>query len=275
MESPFSPIARNLASRFTPVELRWLARQIRPFLHLHLVSFLCIAVGSLLALMTPLVLGHLIDEVLPRRQLGSLIGMVLLLLLSYQGRTVLTGLGGYVTLAAAQRMGLGLRFAVLRHLNRLSADYFDKTPTGAAMYPMKEPIDEISYFGSELFPSILRTILTLTFTLVAMLWLSRGLTVIVVPLVPLFLILRQYFRNKLTLCSDRVHNQRQEFMTFLQEHLSSVVAIQLLGGERRQERKAFQFLGQIARAQQKLFMAGVGFTVSTSLTIAVAMSVVT
>jgi len=179
-----------------------------------------------------------------------------------------------VTLAAAQRMGLRLRFSVLCHLDGLSADYFDKTPIGTAMYPLKEPIEEIAYFGSELFPSILRTILTLAFTLIAMIWLSRGLTAIVVPLVPVFLLLRQQFRNQLTVCSDRVHNQRRAFTSFLQEHLSSIMAIQILGGERRQERKAFQFLGQIARAQQKLFLAGVGFTVSTSLTIALAMSVV-
>ena len=274
MEFSVSPIGGSVWSKCAPSELRWLAQQIRPFLHWHLVSFLCIAIGSLLALITPLVLGHLIDGVLPRRKVASLIGMVLLLFLSYQGRTLITSLGGYVTLAAAQRLGLRLRLALLHHLNRLSADYFDKTPLGAAIYPLKEPIEEIAYFGTELFPSILRTILTLAFTLIAMLWLSRGLTAIVVPLVPVFLILRQHFRDTLTLCSDRVHNQRRTFTNFLQEHLSSIVAIQLLGGERRQERKAFQFLGQIARAQQKLFLAGVGFTVSASLTIALAMSVV-
>src|SRR6266851_5079931 len=116
MESPVSPIEESVWPRCVPSELRWLAQQIRPILHWHLVSFLCIAVGSLLTLITPLVLGHLIDDVLPRRRLGSLIGMVMVLLLSYQGRTVLTSLGGYVTLAAAQRMGLRLRFSVFCHL---------------------------------------------------------------------------------------------------------------------------------------------------------------
>ena len=274
MEFSVSPIGGSVWSKCVPGELRWVAQQIRPFLHWHVLSFLCIAVGSLLALITPLVLGHLIDEVLPRRKLASLIGMVLLLFLSYQGRTLLTSLGGYVTLAAAQRMGLRLRLAVLHHLNGLSADYFDKTPLGAAVYPLKEPIEEIASFGTELFPSILRTILTLAFTLMAMLWLSLALTAIVVPLIPIFLILRQHFRNQLTVCSDRVHNQRRAFTNFLQEHLSSIVAIQLLGGERRQERKAFLLLGHVARSQQKLFMAGVCFTVSTALAIALAMAIV-
>jgi hypothetical protein len=44
-----------------PSELRWLAKQIRPFVPWHVGSFLCMTAGSLLALLTPLVLKWLID----------------------------------------------------------------------------------------------------------------------------------------------------------------------------------------------------------------------
>jgi ABC-type bacteriocin/lantibiotic exporter with double-glycine peptidase domain len=90
MDSPFSSIGGSICFKCVPTELRWLAQQLRPFLQWHLISFLCIAAGSLLTLITPLVLGSLIDDVLPRRKLSSLIAMVLLLFLSYQGRTVRT-----------------------------------------------------------------------------------------------------------------------------------------------------------------------------------------
>jgi len=268
------PIGGSIWSKSVPSELRWLGEYIRPFLRWHVASFLCIAAGSVLALVTPLVLGRLIDVVLPRRSVPSLIEMVFLLFLGYQGRTFLTNLGGCVTLAAAQRMSLRLRLTVLHHMNGLSAEYFDKVPPGATIYPLEEPIDEIAYFGTELFPSILRTVLTLAFTVAAMLWLSFGLTAIVVPLVPCFLILRQHSRKKLSACSDRVHSTRQKLTIFLQEHLSSIVAIQLLGAEKRQERKAFLLLGHIARSQLKLFLAGIFFTASTALAVALAMAMV-
>jgi len=264
----------SIWSKWAPCELRWLEQYIRPFLHWHVASFLCIAAGSLLATVSPFVLGHLIDVVLPRRSLGSLIGTVLLLFLGYEGRTVLTSLGECVTLAAAQRMSFSLRLGLLHHLNGLSADYFDKIPPGAAIYPLEEPVDEIAHFGAELLPSILRTILTLAFTVTAMLCLNFALTAIVVPLVPFFLILRQHFRTTLSACTDRVHLARQQLTSFLQEHLSSIMAIQLLGVEKRQERKAFLLLGQIARSQLKLCLAGIYFTTSTAVAVALAMSVV-
>jgi len=266
--------SRTICSKCVPGELRWLGYQIRPFLPWHAGSLLCIAAGSLLALVTPFVLAHLIDVVLPRRSLGSLLGMVLLLFLGYEGRTLFTSLGGLVTSAAAQRMSLRLRLAALHHMSGLSSAYFDKVQPGAAVYPLEEPIDEIAYFGAELFPSILRTVLTLAFTITAMIWLSFALSAIVFPLVPFFLILRQHFRKKLSARADQGHRQRQDLRSFLQEHFSSVTAIQLLGAQKRQARKAFLLLGRIARSQLKLFIASLCFTASTALAVAIAMSTV-
>jgi ABC-type bacteriocin/lantibiotic exporter with double-glycine peptidase domain len=126
-----------------PNELRWLFKQIRPFFRWHLASFLCITAGSVLALLTPLVLKWLIDQIIPRRQIGLLLLAVVLIFLGSLGKTALTSLGSYLMLTAAQRMGLALRMGLLRHLDTLSADYYENTPVGTVIYPLKEPIEEI------------------------------------------------------------------------------------------------------------------------------------
>ena len=77
--------------------------------------------GSLLALLTPLVLKWLIDQVLPQRKTGLLFLAAVLIFLSYQGRTALTSLGNYLNLNAAQRIALRLRVDILQHLDKLSA----------------------------------------------------------------------------------------------------------------------------------------------------------
>lgn len=260
--------------RCTSNELRWLARQIRPLVRWHVASFLCVTAGSLLPLLTPLVLKWLVDQVLPRRQLGLLFGAAALIFLSYQGRAVLTSLGNYLTLSAVQKMALQLRMDMLRHLDRLSADFYENTPPGAAMYPLKEPIEEVAYFGSDLLPSILRMCLTTTFTVVTMFVLSPALTVVILPLVPLFLVARQHFRSKLSADSDEVQRNLLAWSGFLEEHISSILPIQLLGQEGRQERKAFRLLARTTRSHLALFRTGVWFTVSTSLAVVIAMSAV-
>ena len=245
-----------------------------PFVHLHLASFLCMTAGSLLSILAPLMLKWMIDQVIPRRQTSLLYWAAAIIFVGLALRTVFMSAGNCLTLSAAQRMGLKLRVSLLQHLNRLSADYYESTPVGAAMYPIKEPVEEISFFGSDLLASILRMTLTVCFTLSAMLMLSPVLTLAVLPFVPVFLSIRRHFRKRLAADSDYVQCNQLVWSAFLAEHLSSLIPIQLLRQERRQERKAFQLLARTVRSQQQLVRTGFGFSVSTSLAIILAMSAV-
>jgi len=267
-------VTQKRRSHWLPAELAWLIREIRPLLHWHLASFLCITVGSLLALLSPVLLKWLIDGIIPQRNIGLLLVAVGLIFIGHQGRVVLTSLGSYLMLSASQKMGLTLRVRLLEHLNTLSTDYFEDTPVGAVMYPLKEPIEEISYFGSDLLPAILRMLLTTGLTSAAMSALSPVLTLTVLPLIPVFLVTRQYFRKRLATDADAAQEDRLAWSNFLEEHLSSVISIQLLGQEKRQERRAFRLLARSLRSQQRLFRAATWFTVSSSLAIVLAMSAV-
>lgn len=262
------------ASRI-PIELRWLSRRIRPLLHLHLSSFLCITAGSLLGLLTPLVLKWLIDRIIPGRNTALLLLAMVLIFAGSQGKTAVTSLGSYLMLTAALRMSLSLRMELLRHLDSLSADYYDTTPLGTVVYPLREPIEEIAYFGSDLVPAILRTLLTTGFTVATMLALSPALTLLVLPFVPVFLLTRQHFRRQLATDSDIAQRDRVAWSNFAEEHLAAAIPIQLLGQQRRQERKAFRLLARSVRSQEKLFRTGVWFTAYTSLAVVLAMSAVT
>lgn len=206
--------------------------------------------------------------------MGLLLLAVALIFIGHQGRVALTSLGSYLMLSASLKMTLTLRMALLEHLNILSADYYEETPVGAVMYPLKEPVEEIAYFGSDLLPAILRMLLTTTFTLAAMAALSPALTLVVIPLIPVFLMTRQYFRKKLATNANTVESDRLAWSNFLEEHLSAVIPVQLLGQERRQERRAFRLLARSVRSQQRLFRTASWFTVWSSVAIVLAMSAV-
>lgn len=261
-------------SSWIPREILWLSRQVRPFFGWHVASFFCISLGSLLALLAPLLLKWLIDTILPRRQIGLLVVAVALIFLCHQSRAVLSSVGAYLTMVTAQRLALNLRLTLLRHLDTLSADYQESTPVGSSMYPLKEPIDEISFLGSDLLPAIVRTVMATGLTLGTMLVLNARITLAVLPLIPIFIGTRNYFRSRLEHEADTVQHNQLAWGTFLQEHLSSIVAIQMLRKERRQERRAFRLLGTSARSMAKLFRTGIWFTFYTSLTIALAMAAV-
>ena len=67
-------------------EVRWLAAQFKPFLRLHLGSYLCIVAGSLLVLLDPLIIKWLIDDVIPHRRVSWLPLVAAAFFLTYLGR---------------------------------------------------------------------------------------------------------------------------------------------------------------------------------------------
>lgn len=163
-------------------ELRWLAKWVRPYLRWHIGSFLAISLSSVLSLVTPLILKWLIDDVLPNRQAGLLTFAIALIFLCHVCRALFTSIASYLASNAVQRLSLGLRLRLVEHFDTLSASYYEKTPVGMAMYPLQEPVDEIAYFGSDLVPAILRTLMAVTFTLAIMVILNPCMTLALLPL---------------------------------------------------------------------------------------------
>jgi ABC-type bacteriocin/lantibiotic exporter with double-glycine peptidase domain len=269
-----SPISFRSLSNLVPVELRWLTTVLRPVWTLHAGSFFVFALASALGLLGPLVLRWLIDRILPERDAWLLVSAVGLLFLSYEGRVVFTSLGSWLTVAASQKIALALRLEILKHLDSLSADYHEATPIGEKLYALREPVEEIAYLGSDLFPGIFRTLLSTALTLFAMGALSVRLTVIVLPLVPLFLLTRHDFRLRLGQDADDLQEKRLEVSSFLEEHAPSVVQIQSLQQETRRERQAYRLFAKAARSQLRLARTGAFFSIFTNLTIVLAISAI-
>lgn len=257
-----------------PVELRWLAKWVRPYLRWHIGSFLLLSIGSMLSLFTPLILKWLIDKVLPERRAPILILAIALIFLCHVFRALFTAIANYLTSNAAQRLSLGLRLCMLEHLDILSASYFENTSVGTAMYPLQEPVEEIAYFGSDLVPAILRTSLVFGSTLVIMVILNLGMTLVLVPLIPLFVITKIHFTERLDRHSESVQKRQRSWIGFLQEHLASIICIQLLRKEARQEREAFRLLAKRVRSDDSLLRTAGWFTLFTSLSVSVGMSAV-
>jgi len=250
-----------------PFELRWLFPKVKPQLALHVASFLCLTLASLLTLVTPLTIRWLIDSILPARNAHLLVIAIGMVFASYEGRAVLSSLGSYFTFRATQRTALALRMSLLKHIDSLSANYFDRTPVGELLYPFEGPIDEISYFGSDLLPSILRTVIAAGVTLSAMTFLKPLLTLVVVPLVPAFLAVRHRYRSRIGRQADLVQAARSKFSSFLQEHLSAVIQIQLLRQAEAQEREASELLTNTVRCQDGLCRTGAFFSALSNLAV--------
>jgi len=232
-------------------EIRWLASQVRPFLRLHLFSYFCIVITSILVLLDPLIIRFLIDDVIPRRRLAWLPLVAAAFFLSYAGRLGFDSLAAMLNFRAVQKMTFRSRLSLLRRLQRLSAEYHDTRPLGDTLHRLQVDVDQVGTLSGEVIPSVLRMVTVFTLVMTTMLILNYRLTMIVLPLIPVFILVRRRFHDRLRQVSDSVQEQSGKMMGFLEEHLSSIVQVQLLSCELRESRRFAHLSVSAVRAQIK------------------------
>jgi len=232
-------------------EFRWLLTQVRPFLRLHLGSYVCIVVSSALILIDPLIVRFLIDNVIPNRRISWLPVIAAAFFLTYIGRLGFESLSSTLNFRAVQKMTFRSRLRLLRHLQRLSAEYHDNRPVGDTLHRLQVDVDQIATLSAEVIPSVLRMVTIFTLVMTTMLVINYRLTAIVLPLIPVFILVRRRFHDRLRQASDSVQEQSGRIIEFLEEHLSAIVQVQLLSCEQREARRFARLSGSAVRAQVK------------------------
>jgi len=187
-------------------------------------------------LLDPLIIKWLIDGILPRKDSHLLLLAALGFFLIYVARLGFSGLGALIYSRTIQNLVFRIRLGILEQMNRLSADYHETTPVGQRLYCMEQDVDQVAELGSSLVPYALQATFNTIFVVGTMFVLDFRLTCMVLPLMPLFFVFRRYFEARLRAASDAVQQQSSLESSFLQEHLASIIQIQLLHQERNQTR---------------------------------------
>ena len=212
----------------------WFIEQLRPLLPWQILGLLCTVLGSLLFLLDPLIIKWLIDKVIPAHSLALLTYTVACFLMVYVFRVVLAAASSLINVRVVQKLTLCMRTSLLQHMNRLSASYHDGTPVGERMFRLEQDVDQIAEISSNVLPYALQTLFNVILVSVAMLILNRRLTLAMLPIVALFAVARRHFDPKLRRVATQVQLDSSGETAFLQEHLTSIVQLQLLNREDQQ-----------------------------------------
>jgi len=205
-------------------------------LRAHVFSLCLIVLSSLMFLIDPLLIKWLIDLILPKKDFHLLFLALAGFLGIYISRLALSAFAGLISFSTVLNLVFRVRLGILEQMNRLSADYHETTPVGEKLYRMEQDVDQVAELGSGLVPYALQTIFNAIFVVATMFVLDFKLTCIVLPLVPLFFVFRRSFDSRLRGASESVQRQSSRESSFLQEHLASLIQIQLLHQEQNQTR---------------------------------------
>jgi len=225
---------RDIPNITFKIQAQWFFRQLRPLLPAYFLSVLLVVLSSLMFLLDPLLMKWLIDRVLPKKDFRLLVFAACGFFLLYIFRLGFFTLAQLVNFRTIQKLVLRMRLSILEQMNLLSADYHETTAVGERLYRLEQDVDQVAEVGSNLVPFVLQTAFKAIFVMGTMLTLDSRLTLMVLPLMPLFFVFRKKFERPLRQASDAVQERAAKENSFLQEHLSSVIQVQLLHQERNQ-----------------------------------------
>jgi ATP-binding cassette subfamily B protein len=216
----------------------------------------------------PLFMRMLIDQALPLYQVSAVVGAVGAIGLCYLAAAVLESSGLLVSFSVSRHCALDLRLVLLKQMNRLSADYHERTPTGEKLTHLGYDVDEIANLGADITIQSVRVALFFALNLAMMARLNLSMTCNVLPLVPLFAYIQWRFNIVLKRRAEIARHELGCATSATSEHLESVPQIQFLGAEETMTQKVIDVWDGALRALWRQQEMQIGSVLSSMVVVA-------
>ncbi len=132
-----------------------------------------------------------------------------------------------------QMVMFDLRAQIFRHLQRLHIGFYDKNPVGRLVTRVTSDVDALN----EMFTSGVISIFEDVFVLAAIVWImlrmNYRLALITFAVLPIIAIATKIFRDKVRDSYRRIRTAIARINTYLQEHVSGMMVVQLFNREER------------------------------------------
>jgi ATP-binding cassette subfamily B multidrug efflux pump len=139
----------------------------------------------------------------------------------------------YLMQWTGQKAMFDLRTQIFGHLQQLHVGFFDKNPVGRLVTRVTSDVDALNEMFTSGVVSIFEDIFVLLGIVVIMLRMQWWLALITFAVLPLIFMATMVFRKKVRDSYRRIRTAIARINSYLQEHVSGIVVLQLFNRERR------------------------------------------
>src|SRR6266568_5257090 len=139
----------------------------------------------------------------------------------------------YLMQWTGQKVMFDLRSQLYRHLQRMDISFFDRNPVGRLVTRVTTDVDALNEMFTSGVVSIVEDIFVLAGILWVMLSMSWRLALIAFIVLPIIIIATQIFRKSVRDSYRRIRVAIARINSFLQEHISGIIPLQLFNRERK------------------------------------------
>jgi ATP-binding cassette subfamily B multidrug efflux pump len=148
-----------------------------------------------------------------------------------------------------QKVMFDLRRQIFRHLQRLHVAFFDRNPVGRLVTRVTTDVDALNEMFTSGVVSIFEDIFVLAGILGVMLCMNWKLGLITFAVLPFIVVATKIFRDKVRDSYRRIRVAIARINSYLQEHVSGMVVLQLFN----RERKAYTRFSEINRSHMEAY----------------------
>ena len=178
-------------------------------------------------------LPNFLDSWLPADAWSGLTRIALLYLAVLAGNFVCEFVQMYTMQYTGQLAMFDLRKQLMEHLQRLDLAFYDRNPVGRLVTRVTTDVDVLNDLFASGLVTILGDVLVLAFILAIMFDLSPLLTGIMLAAMPLVILATAIFRRSVAQSYRRIRVAIAKINSYLQEHVTGIVVLQLFNRERR------------------------------------------
>ena len=204
---------------------------LQPYRREVAVALVAILAATGLQLVPPFLTKIVIDDYIPAGDLSGL-GAVALV---YVGVLVVGFLFEFVQTwtmqMTGQRIMYDLRMQIHAHLQRLDLQFYDRNPVGRLMTRATSDVDVLNELFTAGVVSIFGDVFALAGIMGVMLWLDWRLALVAFAVLPLIVLVTQWFRVHARDSYRRVRVRLARVNAFLQERILGMATVQLFGRE--------------------------------------------
>ena len=203
----------------------------------YLIAVLCLIIGVALDMLSPQLTKRIIDDVIGGGDLPLLKYLLAGILAVGVGRCIFTYFKEYLFDIIGAKISANMRNDLFRHLQGLSADFYDRNNTGELMARAKDDVDRIwdglTYVGMLIIEVVVHTTLVLT----CMFRLNVKLALIPAAAMLCCGTLAIFLEKKLNKIYDEISEENAVLNTVAEENLAGVRTVKAFAREKFEIKK--------------------------------------
>lgn len=196
------------------------------------LALLFTILGALLAPVVPYLFQYVLDNPTVRGDVSGVRFWILVILGVLVLRSVIMYVQTMLTGWLGQSVIRDIRIQVYRHITRMRAKYFDQNPVGMLQTRTISDVEVLNDVFSNGLVSIMGELLTLVTIFTIMMVVSWKLTLVILITLPLLLGATIVFKNTIKAAFQGVRKYVSEMNSFLQEHITGMLVIQIFNREK-------------------------------------------